>query len=197
VVVSRLFVGVTGASGAVYGLRLIEVLVAAGHEVHACASTWGQRVVLEETGTAWDQWATTRDGTRGTLTLWRPEDLGAGPASGSFRLDATVICPCSVSTLGHLASGAATNLVHRAAAVALKEGRPLVLVPRETPLSLVDLRNLTALAEAGATILPAMPGFYHRPQTLEDLVDHLVGKVLDRLDIPHTLFPRWKGKESS
>lgn len=194
---SRLFVGVTGASGAVYGLRLIEVLLAAGHEVHACASPWGQRVVLEETGTGWDQWAATRDATRGTLRLWRPDDLGAGPASGSFRLDAAVICPCSVSTLGHLASGAATNLVHRASAVALKEGCPLVLVPRETPLSLVDLRNLTALAEAGAVVLPAMPGFYHRPQTLEDLVDHLVGKILDRLDISHQLFPRWKGKESS
>jgi len=193
VVVSRLFVGVTGASGAVYGLRLIEVLVAGGHEVHACASPWGQRVVLEETGRTW-----TRDAfPEGELTLWDPADLAASVASGSFRLDATVIVPCSVSTLGHLASGAATNLVHRAAAVALKEGRPLVLVPRETPLSLIDLRNLTALAEAGATVLPAMPGFYHRPQTLEDLVDHLVGKVLDRLDIPHTLFPRWKGKESS
>lgn len=185
--------GITGASGAVYGLRLLEVLVEAGHEVHACASPWGQRVVLEETGRRW----TRETFPQGHLTLWDPADLAASPASGSFRLDATVLCPCSVSTLGHLASGAATNLVHRAAAVALKEGRPLVLVARETPLSLVDLRNLTALAEAGATILPAMPGFYHRPQTLEDLVDHLVGKVLDRLDIPHMLFPRWEGKESS
>lgn len=190
---SRLFVGVTGASGAIYGLRLIEALVAGGHEVHACASEWGRRVAFEETGRTWGP----DDFGRGNVTVWDASNLAAGPASGSFRIDATVIVPCSVSTLGHLASGAATNLVHRAAGVALKEGRPLVLVPRETPLSLVDLRNLTALAEAGAIVLPAMPGFYHRPQTLEDLVDHLVGKILDRLDIPHALFPPWKGKESS
>jgi len=194
------FVAVTGASGAVYGLRLIETLVASGHSVHACASEWGQKVVAQETAQRWAPWATglaqgALASGRGSLTLWDEDNLGAGPASGSFRLDASVICPCSVSTLGHLASGAATNLVHRAGAVALKEGRPLVLVPRETPLTLIDLRNLTTLAEAGAVILPAMPGFYHRPETLADLVDHLVGKILDRIGISHALFPRWEGKE--
>lgn len=194
--VKTLFVALTGASGAAYGLRLIETLVAGGHRVHACASAWGQKVVAQETGRGWDEWtAAWASAGPGELTLWNEADLGAGPASGSFRVDASVICPCSVSTLGHLASGAAANLVHRAGAVALKEGRPLVLVPRETPLSLVDLRNLTTLAEAGAVVLPAMPGFYHRPQTVADLIDHLVGKVLDRLDIPHQLFPRWEGKE--
>lgn len=190
------FVAVTGASGAVYGLRLIEVLVASGHRVHGCASAWGRKVIHQETGRDWSLWAAgVQAAGPGTLTLWDEADLGAGPASGSFRLDASVVCPCSVSTLGHLASGAASNLVHRAAAVALKEGRPLLLVPRETPLSLIDLRNLTVLAEAGAVILPAMPGFYHRPVTVEELVDHLVGKILDRLDVQHELFPRWEGKE--
>jgi 4-hydroxy-3-polyprenylbenzoate decarboxylase len=192
--VKTVFVAVTGASGSIYGLRLIEVLVQAGHRVHACASTWGKKVVLQETGRTWDDWMASVAGP-GQIILWDEDNLGAGPASGSFPLDATIVCPCSVSTLGHLASGAATNLVHRAGAVALKEGRPLVLVPRETPLTLIDLRNLTALAEAGALILPAMPGFYHRPQTIAELVDHLVGKVLDRVPIPHTLFPRWEGKE--
>lgn len=193
------FVALTGASGAVYGLRLVEVLVASGHRVHACASLWGQKVVAQETGQRWTDWATrvaeTAGPAGGLLRLWAEDNLGAGPASGSFPLDASVICPCSVSTLGHLASGAATNLVHRAGAVALKEGRPLVLVPRETPLTLIDLRNLTTLAEAGATVLPAMPGFYHQPETIADLVDHLVGKILDRIGIKHALFPRWEGKE--
>jgi 4-hydroxy-3-polyprenylbenzoate decarboxylase len=194
------FVGVTGASGSVYALRLVEVLVASGHTVHACASEWGQKVVGQETGQRWSAWAAAvaaraAEAGHGSLTLWNENNLGAGPASGSFRLDASIVCPCSVATLGHLASGAATNLVHRACAVALKEGRPLVLVPRETPLSLIDLRNLTTLAEAGAVVLPAMPGFYHRPETIAELVDHLVGKILDRVDISHQLFPRWEGKE--
>jgi len=193
---STLFVAITGASGSVYGIRLLQALVEGGHTVHACASVWGQKVIYQETGRTWSDWtANFADQGSGSLTLWGEADLAAGPASGSFQVDASVICPCSVSTLGHLASGAATNLIHRAGAVALKEGRSLLLVPRETPLSLIDLRNLTTLAEAGAMILPAMPGFYHRPQTISELVDQLVGKILDRLNIPHRLFPRWEGKE--
>jgi 4-hydroxy-3-polyprenylbenzoate decarboxylase len=117
--------------------------------------------------------------------------MAAPPSSGSWRLDGTVVVPCSMSTAGAIASGATTNLVHRAAAVALKEGRRLVIVPRETPWSLVDLRNMTALAEAGAAILPACPGFYHKPAGIDDLVDFVVGKILDRLGIEHELFERW------
>ena len=187
-----IFVGLTGASGTIYGLRLIDVLLAGGHRVYVCASDWGRKVTVTETGTPWDAWVERwKAAGGGQFTLLSEEALGAGPASGSFLLDATVIIPASIATLGHLASGAATNLLHRAGAVALKEGRPLILVPRETPLSLIDLRNLTRLAEAGAVILPAMPGFYHRPTTIDELVDQLVGKVLDRLGIAHELVPRW------
>jgi len=194
----RIFVGLTGASGSIYGLRLAEELVRGGHRVDFCASAWGEKVLAHETGLTWEAWRA-RIGAAGpgTLTVHDPADLAAAPASGSAGLEAAVVCPCSVSTLGHLASGASTNLIHRAGAVALKEGRRLLLVPRETPLSLIDLRNLVTLAEAGAVVLPAMPGFYHRPETLEALVDHLVGKILDRLEISHSLFPRWEGEELS
>ena len=192
----NLFVGITGASGVIYGLRLVEVLVASGHRVHLCASEWGQKVVAQETGTPWQAWVE-KWKPSGLVTVHDQAALGSGPASGSFPLDAALVVPCSVSTLGHLASGAATNLIHRVGAVALKEGRPFVVVPRESPLGLIELRNLTTLAEAGAVIVPAMPGFYHRPQTLEELIDHLVGKILDRIAIPHELFPRWEGQEFS
>jgi 4-hydroxy-3-polyprenylbenzoate decarboxylase len=191
-----IFVGITGASGVTYGLRLVEVALTAGHRVVVCASEWGQKVVGQETGIPWgDRVRRWKQAFGETLAVVEPGALGAGPASGSFRLDGTVIIPASLSTLGHLASGAATNLVHRAGAVALKEGRPLVVVPREAPLGLIDLRNLTALAEAGAAIVPASPGFYHHPKTIEDLVDQLVGKVLDCLGVEHSLVPRWDGKE--
>ncbi len=179
----RYLVCVTGASGAAYGKRTIEALASAGHEVHAVFSTWGRRVFGTETGLSLDAWldatAFPRD------RLYAPDDLAAPPSSGSWRLDGVAVVPCSMSSLGAIASGATTNLVHRAAAVALKEGRRLVLVPRETPLSLVDLRNMTALAEAGAAILPACPGFYHGPETIADLVDHVVGKILDRLIVEY------------
>jgi 4-hydroxy-3-polyprenylbenzoate decarboxylase len=181
----RYLVCVTGASGAAYGKRTIEALSAAGHEVHAVFSAWGRRVLETETGLSLDAWL---DGIAFPRErLYAPDDLAAPPSSGSWRLDGTVVVPCSMSSLGAIASGATTNLIHRAAAVALKEGRRLVLVPRETPLSLVDLRNLTALAEAGAAILPACPGFYHGPETIADLVDHVVGKILDRLIVGYNV----------
>jgi 4-hydroxy-3-polyprenylbenzoate decarboxylase len=196
--VKTIFVGITGASGVTYGLRLVDLALAAGHQVVGCASEWGQKVVGQETGVPWADRA--RRWNREYPETWAevsPGALGAGPASGSYRLDGTVIIPASLSTLGHLASGAATNLIHRAGAVALKEGRTLVVVPREAPLGLIDLRNLTTLAEAGAAIVPASPGFYHHPKTIEDLVDQLVGKVLDRLGVDHQIVPRWDGKEFS
>jgi flavin prenyltransferase len=187
----RYLVCVTGASGSIYGLRVISSLVKAGHEVHAIFSVWGTRVMLQETGEFPEAWMDRQGLPPGRVHA--PDNLAAPPSSGTFRLDGTIIVPCSMSTLGALASGAATNLVHRAGSVALKEGRPLILVPREAPLSLVDLRNMTSLAEAGATILPASPGFYHRPTTVDQLVDFVAGKILDRLGVEHLLLEPWSG----
>jgi 4-hydroxy-3-polyprenylbenzoate decarboxylase len=144
----------------------------------------------QETGKNFASWAAELGIKR--ENSYAPEDLGAPPASGSFRLDGTVVVPCSMSSAGAIASGVCLNLIHRAALVSLKEGRPLILAPRETPLSLPDLRNLTALAEAGAAILPASPAFYHTPQSIEDLIDFFVGKILDRLLIEHNLYTRWR-----
>lgn len=185
----RYLICITGASGSVYGLRVVRALIEARHEVHAIFSPWGAKVMLQETGEspeAWsERWGLSPD------RIHASDNLAAPPSSGTFRLDGTVIVPCSMSTLGALSSGAATNLVHRCGSVALKEGRPLILVPREAPLSLVDLRNMTALAEAGATILPASPGFYHKPTTVDQLVDFVAGKILDRLGLAHRLFEPW------
>jgi len=192
----RYLVCVTGASGSVYGKRTIEALAEAGHEVHAVFSTWGASVFETETGLSLDAWLDGLGFPRDRL--YDPADMAAPPSSGSWRLDGTVVVPCSMSSLGAIASGATTNLVHRAAVVALKEGRRLVLAPRETPLSLVDLRNMTSLAEAGAAIVPACPGFYHRPATIDELVDFVAGKILDRLGADcgegrDGLFERWGG----
>jgi 4-hydroxy-3-polyprenylbenzoate decarboxylase len=163
----------------------------AGHEVHAIFSTWGAKVMLQETGETPEAWLKLRG--LSPDRIHASDNLAAPPSSGTFRLNGTIIVPCSMSTLGALSSGAATNLVHRAGSVALKEGRPLILVPREAPLSLVDLRNMTSLAEAGATILPASPGFYHRPTTVDQLVDFVTGKILDRLGVEHRLLEPWNG----
>ena len=125
--------------------------------------------------------------------VYAPEDLGARPASGSFKLDGTIVAPCSMSSIGAIASGISLNLIHRASQIALKEGRPLVLVPREMPLSPLNLRNLCALADAGAAILPACPAFYHAPRSMDDLIDFVVAKILDRLSITHNYNTSWKG----
>ncbi|MDR0388774.1 MAG: UbiX family flavin prenyltransferase [Spirochaetaceae bacterium] len=182
-------ISITGASGAIYGLRTIQALIKGGHEVHAIVSPWGERVVHEETGQPFFAWieALGLSGDR----VYNPQDLAALPSSGSFALDGTVIVPCSMSSIGAVASGVSGNLIHRSALVSLKEGRPLILVPRETPLSLIDLRNLTSLAEAGATILPAAPAFYQKPQSIDDLVDFIAGKILSRLGLEHRLFEPW------
>jgi len=187
----RYLVCVTGASGSVYGAKTIEALMTAGQEVHVVFSTWGANVFRMETGRSTDEWVSATGIDK--KYVYAPDDLAAPPSSGSWRLDGTVVVPCSMSSLGAMASGASTNLVHRCAAVALKEGRPLVLVPRESPLSLVDLRNMTSLAEAGAVILPASPGFYNQPETVSDLVDFIVGRILDRLGVEHELYRRWGG----
>lgn len=186
----KLVVGFTGASGAIYGVRFLEVLHDAYPEIetHLVVSKAGLRVLQHETG---------RD--LKDLAAWasvvHPEsDIGARPASGSARFDAMVIIPCSVKTLGLLASGTGDNLIGRAADVILKEGRRLVLVPREMPLSAIHLENMLKLARLGVMILPASPGFYFGPKTLDDLVNHVVGKTLDALGLEQQLFERWKGQ---
>lgn len=186
----KLVVGFTGASGAIYGVRFLEVLHDAYPEIetHLVVSKAGLRVLQHETGRDLKDLA-------GWASVVHPEsDIGARPASGSARFDAMVIIPCSVKTLGLLAAGTGDNLIGRAADVILKEGRRLVLVPREMPLSAIHLENMLKLARLGVMILPASPGFYFGPKTLDDLVNHVVGKTLDALGLEQQLFERWKGQ---
>ncbi len=194
---SRVFVGISGASGAPYALRLLEVLAAAGCKLQVCISDTGLLVVRHELGLNGEGRAEVtaafleRAGVE--AEVYDADDLAAPPASGSSAPDAVVICPCSVATVAHVAIGTTRTLIHRAADVALKERRPLLVVPRETPLSVIHLRRLLELAEAGAVVLPAMPAFYSLPETLQDAVDQVVGKVLLSLGFEQTLFPPWDG----
>ena len=193
----RFAVGFSGGSGIAYGLRLVEVLLRGGHEVHLCATGAALRVLMHEAGVVLDLARPDLAGLfdaalRRNLHVHALDAVEATPASGSAGLAATILCPCSMGTLARVAHGFSSNLVERAADVALKEGRPLVVVPRETPLSVVHLQNMLDLARLGAIVLPAMPGFYHRPQTVQDLVDFVVGKILDRLRIEHSLVKRWE-----
>lgn len=189
----RYFVGITGASGSIYGARIVEALLAdPGREAHVCVSPAAERVMAAELGAGPDDFLKISDEQKKRLVWHRHDDIGAGPASGSWRHDGMIVAPCSVKTLGGLAAGIADNLIGRAGDVAMKEGMPLVLVVRETPLSLIHLRNMVQLAEAGATILPASPGFYHKPKTIENLVRQVVQKVFDRLGIAMAEPIRWK-----
>ena len=192
----RVFLGITGASGAPYAARLLESLAAADCEVGVCASRAGIEVLATELyGDARlapdETLQRLLEHAGGSATLYDPQDWRAPYASGSAKVDAYVICPCSMGTLGTIASGAMQNLIHRAASVALKEERRLVLVPRETPLSAIHLENMLTLKRAGATILFAAPGFYHGAETVEDLVDFVVGRALDQLGLENTLTKRW------
>ena len=182
----KLIVGITGASGSVYAVRLIDVLRECGIEVHAVITDSGQRVLDYECGVTMEEFSRRVD------VLYPNADVGAAIASGSFRMDAMVILPCSMKTAGAIAHGVTDDLLTRAADVMLKEGRRLLLVPRETPMHEIHLENLLRLARAGAVIMPAAPGFYHRPETLDDLVNMMVGKILDRLGIEAELFARWR-----
>ena len=193
----HVFLGITGASGAPYAARLLEALAAADCEIGVAASSAGIEVLATE---LYGNARLSRDETIARLlehapnaTVYDPNDWKAPYASGSAKVDAYVICPCSMGTLGTLASGAMQNLIHRAADVHLKERRKLVLVPRETPLGLIQLRNLVAVSEAGAVVLPAMPAFYTNPQSISDLVDFVVGRVCDQLGVVHQLLQRWGG----
>ena len=186
----KIVVGITGASGAVYAVRMLEVLAELGIEVHAVVTPSGWEVLEYECGLVETDIASR------VASLYAIDDLGAAIASGSFRTDAMVVVPSSMKTVGAIANGVADTLLTRAADVALKEGQPLVIVPRETPMHAIHLENLLKLARAGVIIVPAAPGFYHRPKNIAELVDMLVGKILDRLGISADLFPRWQGSES-
>lgn len=195
---ARYTVVITGASGSVYGLRLIERLLASGHEVTMSFTQAGIEVCGYETGFDLPQEQPARSLLRFLeLPLESPlrnaccNDSFDPIASGSHLTDGMIVCPASMGFVAKVANGIADNLPARAAGVCLKERRPLVLVPRETPLSLINLRNMTAAAEAGAIILPAMPAFYQRPESLDDAVNFVVGKVLDVLGVEHALFERW------
>ncbi|MEE9405051.1 MAG: UbiX family flavin prenyltransferase [Algisphaera sp.] len=191
----RIVVGITGASGALYAARLVQLLVAANIETHLIVSALGQRLLRDELGLERVDLAalagTSNDPPN--LMVHHAKDVGATVASGSFQHNGMIVCPCSSNTLAAIASGNAQHLIHRAAHVALKERRKLVLVHREMPLSLIDIRNMAAVTEAGAIVAPANPGFYKRPQTLEALADFVVGRCLDLLDVPHDLDIRWSG----
>jgi flavin prenyltransferase len=193
----RIFLGITGASGAPYAARLVETLERADVELGICASSAGIEVLATE---LYDNPRLSRDETitrllerveGGNVTVYEPNDWKAPYASGSAKVDAYVICPCSMGTLGTIASGAMSNLIHRAASVALKEERRLVLMPRETPLSIIHLRNMLTVKEAGATVLFLAPGFYHGAETVDDLVNFIVGRALDQLGLDVELVKRW------
>jgi 4-hydroxy-3-polyprenylbenzoate decarboxylase len=189
----RWIVGITGASGAIYGVRLIESLLAANCEVHLVITEAGWRVLHDELD--WDP--TKREDMLSAhfpdekLRYYPVRDIGAAIASGSFLTDGMVIVPCSMGTLSGIANGSSDNLLKRAADVVMKEARPLIIVPRETPLHLIHLENMTKLARMGVRIIPAMPGFYQRPKTMDDLIDFQVGKILDMMGLDHQLFRRW------
>ena len=197
--------GITGASGALYAVRTLAALLATGATVELVISDYGRRLFRDELGpeAAIDRlpaYLTTRWGPaveRGRLIVHSNKDLGASIASGSQSCEAMVIVPCSMKTLAGIAHGLSRSLIERAADVMLKERRPLVIVPRETPLSLPQLRNMVLCAEAGAIVLPAMPAFYQQPRTIDDLAAFMAGRILSVLGFEHALYPSWKGQAPS
>lgn len=189
----KIIVGITGASGAMIGERLVRALLDLGHEVHAVISPSGAEVFREELGIK----ALREHFSSKKLFVAAADDFSAKISSGSAKIDAMVIAPCSMSTVGAVANGITLNLIHRAASVSIKEKRPLILVPRESPLSPIHLKNLLYLSEIGVHIVPATTAFYHRPKTVEAMVDFTVGRVLDLLKIEHKLFKRWRESASA
>lgn len=200
----ELTVGVTGASGTIYAYRTLQMLAASGvvktinlimSEVVPIVAQVEMGANLREPNTeSINQWLGLEQDSK-LIRFWQLDNFAAKPSSGSNKQEGMIIVPCSMGTLGAIASGAITNLIHRAADVTLKEGRKLVLVPRETPYSSIHLENMLKLSRTGARILPASPGFYHRPQSIEQLVDHLCFRILDQFDIPHSKNTQWTGEE--
>lgn len=202
----ELTVAITGASGTIYAQRTLALLAVSGavETINLIMSDTAATVAQVELGVnlkessaeKFNEWLGLDSGSK-LIRYWRLDNLAAKPSSGSNRQAGMIIVPCSMATLGSIASGAGTNLIHRAADVCLKEGRKLVLVPRETPYNAIHLENMLRLARAGARILPASPGFYHRPKTIDDLVEHLCFRILDQFDIPHSKKLQWTGEEVS
>jgi len=200
----ELTVGITGASGTIYAHRTLQLLASSGAVetinliLSSTASTVAQvemGVNLREADAARvNEWLGLASDSK-LIRVWRLDNLAAKPSSGSNKQAGMIIVPCSMATLGAIASCAGTNLIHRAADVCLKEGRKLVLVPRETPYNAIHLENMLRLTHAGARILPASPGFYHRPKSIDELVDHLCNRILDQFDIPHSKKSEWTGEE--
>jgi len=190
-------VGITGASGAPYAVRLLQALTAAHRPVSLIVSKYGLRLLATEAGiesmdalrdaVGIEAWAS-------YIEVFSNDDRGAAPASGSSKTSGMIVCPCSMGTLSAIAVGSSRSLIERAADVTLKEQRKLVLVPRETPLSAIHLGNMLRLTRAGAVVMPAAPGFYHRPKEISDLVDFMVARMLDHLGVEQTLVTRWKGE---
>ena len=192
----QIVMGVTGASGATYAQRLLHSLDLAGVNVHLVVSPNGRRLFADELSIDEFSIEALLGRSSDWITLYPYDDVGARIASGSFRTDGLVVCPCSSHSLAGIAAGLGNNLVFRAAAVTLKEARRLVVVPREMPVSPIDLRNALRLSETGAIICPASPGFYMQPQTVSDLVESVVGKLLDLFEVPHDFNTRWTGGTS-
>jgi 4-hydroxy-3-polyprenylbenzoate decarboxylase len=201
-----LTVGITGASGAVYAHRTLQLLAASGavETINLVMSGVVPTVAQVEMGANLREPSAEKinewlglDPKSKIIRFWRLDNMAAKPSSGSNKQAGMIVVPCSMGTLGAIASGAGTNLIHRAADVCLKEGRKLVLVPRETPYNAIHLENMLKLTRMGARIMPASPGFYHRPQTIQELVDHLCFRILDQFDVPHSRKTQWTGEEVS
>lgn len=184
---------ITGASGAVYGVRLLQLLNEAGVAVRLIISETGWRLLRDEVQIAELAELRRRTGDWSRVSVFDDNDRGATPASGSAPTLGMVVCPCSMGTLASIAGGVSRSLIERAAEVTLKERRPLILVPRETPYSAIHLENMLRLVRAGAVVLPASPGFYHQPAGIQDLVDFVVARILSHIGLEHELGPRWQG----
>ena len=182
----KILLTISGASGSIYGIRLLEELIKSKVEVHLVVSNNAKKILQHETNFKYE------DLKKKTNFVYENDDLFSPPASGSFQIDGMIVAPCSMKTLSAIANGYGDMLISRAASCCLKEGKKLVIVIRETPLDLPGIKNMLSAKESGAVILPAMPAFYHKPNNIEDLVDFIIGKVLDQFNIKHSLFKRWK-----
>ena len=200
----ELTVAITGASGTIYAHRTLQLLAGSGvvETINLVMSSVVPTVAQVEMGSnlrnatarAVNDWLGL-DSDSKIIRVWRPDNFAAKPSSGSNKQAGMIVVPCSMGTIGAIASGAGTNLIHRAADVTLKEGRKLILIPREAPFNAIHLENMLRLSRAGATIIPASPGFYHRPETIDELVEHFCYRILDQFDIPHERRTEWTGKE--
>jgi len=182
----KILLSITGASGSIYGIRLLEELIKSKNEVHLIISDGAKKIIEHETNYKIIDLKKKAD------FYYENKDMFAGPASGSFQLDAMIVCPCSMKTLSAIANGYGDTLTTRAASCRLKEDKKLILVTRETSLGLPGIKNMLAAKQAGAVILPAMPGFYQKPKSIDDLVNFIIGRILDQLGISHNLFKRWE-----